>query len=210
MVLLSWQSKIPGNPLLVATLNSCSMLAKCPWTWLLTEIFSCLFSNSCFCSACLGSFCLLLVFLCCRYITSLVPWILRPEWMMRDQIQSSFRSIKNEARDVRLEEPACSWHLSPMWCIKCQLGEISLGDGRWAAEEGKAILLSPLRRTLFISPLAPCSVPVFRKLHLIWRLNLASYSIPLQNLAMPLQQIGKSSHRSKNHYGSCIQASDVT
>lgn len=70
---LSWQSKIPGNPLLVATLNSCSVLAKCPWTQLLTEILACLFSSSCFCSSCVGSFCLVLFFLCCRYIPSLVP-----------------------------------------------------------------------------------------------------------------------------------------
>lgn len=108
---LSWQSKIPGKPLLVAILIH--VLTKCPWTQHLTEILACLDCSSCFCSMWGGSFCLFFWF----SYTSVQ--------LQRHEV--SLRYIYVKARDIGLDQLTCSWHSSAVHCINCQLHENLLG-----------------------------------------------------------------------------------
>lgn len=123
------------------------------------------------------------------------------------------RYVCAKARDVRLGEPTCSQHWSLVQCINHQLYQIPLEDPRRWAAEGKEILISCLSRKFFLHNPSPFQCPIpspanlccfrgrqtehvaqeqisLRKLCLAWMLSLSSFTFPLLNLIMTLQQIG--------------------
>lgn len=120
------------------------------------------------------------------------------------------RYVCAKAGDVRLGEPNCSQHWSLVQCINHQLHQIPLGDPRRWAAEGKEILISWI---FFLHNPSPFQCPIpspanlccfrgrqiehvaqeqisLRKLCLAWMLSLSSFTFPLLNLIMTLQQVG--------------------
>lgn len=104
---LSWQSKIPGKPLLVACMDQMSLNFAAYRDFSLFRLQQ-----------------LLLFFLWWVFLLVLLfsYTLVQPQ---RHEVSPRYICVK--ARDIGLEQPTCSWHSSPVHCTNCQLYENLLG-----------------------------------------------------------------------------------